>query len=101
QGLQRLRLTVMLPGGGPATRSRPGEGCRGRMAAVRATPPSHGEPPPVAGCLHQQAMTGVPVGDTLPLRRVRVGGVAAPRGFKDAADDYVDAPTGKRPEPPD
>ena len=34
---------------------------------------THGEPSPIAGCLHQQAMTGIQVGDTLPLRRVRVG----------------------------
>jgi hypothetical protein len=55
----------------------------------------HGEPSPVAGCLQQQAMTRVQVGDTPPLRRVRFGGRAAPRGFKDAADDYNDSPTGK------
>src|SRR5262249_50413020 len=37
QGLLGLRLTVLLPCRVPASRSRPGEGCRGRVDAVRAS----------------------------------------------------------------
>ena len=58
---------------------------------------TRGESSPVAGCLQQQAKTRIRVEDTPPLRQVRFGGRAAPRRFKDAADDYDDSPTGKRP----
>src|SRR5438034_10954058 len=37
QGLLGLRLTVLLPCGVSAARSRPGQGCRGRVDAVRAS----------------------------------------------------------------
>src|SRR5437763_265627 len=37
QGVLGLRLTVLLPSGVSATGSRPGEGCRGRVDAVRAS----------------------------------------------------------------
>ena len=37
QGLLGLRLTVLLPCGVSAARSRPGEGCRGRVDAIRAS----------------------------------------------------------------
>src|SRR5947207_15848389 len=37
QGLLGLRLTVLLPGGVSAARSRPGEGGRGRVDALRAS----------------------------------------------------------------
>src|SRR5262245_20348951 len=36
QGLLGLRLTLLLPGGVPATGGGPGEGRRGRVDAVRA-----------------------------------------------------------------
>src|SRR5262245_29510366 len=37
QGLFRLPLTVLLPSGVSASRGHPGEGCRGRVGAVRAS----------------------------------------------------------------
>jgi hypothetical protein len=45
QGVLGLRLTLLLPSGVSASRGRSGEGCRGRVDALRASAPSSTDTP--------------------------------------------------------